>query len=86
MTKEYRYVATTREGFIQQIVTSYVRNGYFFFVQGRVPEGRDPKSIDRKLIERYGINRTKGQRYRCKQRGEANLQYIRYAVVSPNSV
>jgi len=36
------------------------------------------EKIDRKLIERYGINLSKGQRFRRKQRGVANLQYIRF--------
>lgn len=78
MIEQYRCVATTKEGFIQQVVTSYVRNGYYFFVQGRVPEGRDPEAIDRKIVHRYDINLSKGQRFRRKQKGMANLQYIRF--------
>lgn len=75
---QYQYEATSLVGFIQQLAVGYVRHGYYFFVQGRVPEGKDPKATDRKLLDRYGIAMSKGERYRRKLRGEANLQYIRF--------
>lgn len=75
---QYQYEATSRTGFIQQIAVGYVRHGYFFFVQGRVPEGKDPRATDRKLLERYEIASSKKRRYRRKLRGEANLQYVRF--------
>jgi hypothetical protein len=76
--EKYKYIATTREGFVQQIAVGYVRHGYVFFVNGKVPNGKDPSKTDQKLLERYGIRTTKDSRYRRKQRGEANLQYIRF--------
>jgi len=75
---EYQYEATTREGFVQQIAVSYVRHGYYFFVQGRVPDGKDPRQLDRKILKRYDFALSKGKRFRRKERGESNLQYIRF--------
>ncbi len=76
--EEYRYLATSRTGFIQQVVSCYLRHGYYFFVQGRVAVGKDPETLDRKLLVRYGIAKNKKQRYRRKQQGLANVQYIRF--------
>ena len=36
---EYRCVATSLEGFIQQLAVSYVGKGYFYYATGRVPNG-----------------------------------------------
>ncbi len=71
-------VATSRKGFIQQIVSGWVRNGYYFYVQGTVPVGKDPRAVDRKLVTRYSIEASKGKRYARKQRGLANLAYVRH--------
>jgi hypothetical protein len=74
----YRHIATSREGFVQQIAVGYVRHGYAFFVKGRVPRGKDPLDVDEKLMSLYGIRRTKDSRYKRKKMGLANLQYIRF--------
>ena len=74
----YRSEALTLSGFVQQVAVSYVTNGYFFYVLGRVPPKKDPATIDAKLVERYGIDCSKFTRYRRKQAGRANLQYIRF--------
>lgn len=71
-------MATSLEGFIQQLAVCYVGRGYYYYVLGRVPEGKDPAAIDRKLIEKYGITAKKWERADRKRRGLANLQYIRY--------
>ena len=74
---QYKFVATSRTGFVQQVVCSYVKNGYRFHVAGRIPEEKDPSEVDEKLLSLYGIRKNNGQRYRAKIRGEANIQYIR---------
>lgn len=76
--KDYKYIATSRTGFVQQVVSSYVARGYRFHVSGRVPEGKDPRDVDEKLLNLYDIRKTRSQRYRAKQAGKANLQYIRF--------
>lgn len=75
---EYRCVATTLEGFVQQLAVAYVARGYFYYVTGCVPDGKCPETVDRKLIEKYGITARKWKRAHRKRQGLANMQYIRY--------
>lgn len=75
---QYRCNATSVSGFIQQLAVGYVGRGYFFYVAGQIPEGKDPKAIDAKLIERYSISASKATRARRKALGLANVQYIRF--------
>ncbi len=51
---EYRCVATSLEGFIQQLAVAYIAHGYFFYVSAFVPEGKNPEAIDKKLLDKYG--------------------------------
>src|SRR5215210_3660617 len=74
----YRCEVSTIEGFIQQLAVGYVSRGYFFYVTGRVPCGKDPRFIDQKLIEKYGIDLSPWARARRKRAGMANLQYVRF--------
>lgn len=74
----YRWEASTSAGFIQQLAVSYISNGYFFYVLGRVPAGKDATKIDAKLLERYGIAVSKWSRARRKRAGRASIQYLRH--------
>lgn len=74
----YRSEATSLEGFVQQIACCYLRHGYWFYVTGRVPAGKDAAAIDRKLIGKYGIGVSEATRARRKQLGHASLQYLRH--------
>jgi hypothetical protein len=74
----YRIEATSLEGFVQQLAVSYLGNGYWFYVTGEIPEGKDPEKVDEKLIARYQIDLSKWARARRKRAGMANLQYIRF--------
>ncbi len=75
---EYRSEATSVAGFIQQLAVGYVARGYFFYVVGRVPPGKEPRLLDEKLIKKYGITPSKGARARRKALGLANVQYLRF--------
>lgn len=75
----YRCEASSIEGFIQQLAVSYVANGYWFYVAGSVPDGKNPRAVDAKLIEKYGINVSKWTRARRKRLGLANVHYMRYS-------
>ena len=75
---EYRCVATSREGLVQQVAVSYLRHGYWFYVTGRIKPGKDPRAIDRKLIDKYDIAQGEKARAARKRRGLANMQYIRF--------
>lgn len=71
-------MATSVEGFVQQLAVAYVTHGYWFYVTGEIPEGKDPSAVDRKLIARYGIAISKWARVRRKRQGLANMQYLRH--------
>ena len=75
---EYRYETTSVTGFVQRIATCLLRHGYVHYVQGEVPEGKDPRAIDRKLLTKYEVDQNEWTRARRKQRGLANLQYVRH--------
>lgn len=75
---QYRSEVVSVTGFVQQIACSFLRHGYWWYVTGRIPAGKDAKSVDRKLIEKYGIAMSESTRARRKQLGFANLQYIRH--------
>ncbi len=65
------------EGLIQQLVVHF-RNGYWFYVQGRVPDGKDEFAVDEKLMSKYGVKLSKYQRTRRRARGFYNVQYLRF--------
>lgn len=75
---KYRSEVISVTGFVQQIACSYLRHGYWWYVTGRIPAGKDAELIDRKLIAKYGIGVSESTRARCKQLGMANLQYLRH--------
>lgn len=74
----YRWEAETVEGFIQQLAVSYVKNGYFFYVTGTIPDAKDPRETDEKLLRKYDIAVSKFTRARRKKSGSANLHYLRH--------
>lgn len=75
---EYRCVATSPTGFVQQLVSCYLPHGYYFYVSGFIPPGKEPEAIDEKLKARYGIGISRTSRARRKAVGIANVHYIRY--------
>lgn len=77
MTRPVPYLCTSIEGFVGYLAASLIPRGYKFFVQGRVPAGKDPLRVDRKLIERYGANASKWTRAHRKANGLCNVRYLR---------
>lgn len=75
---QYRCVATSVDGFIQQVAVAYLARGYWFYVTGHVPDGKDPSAVDAKLIAKYRIDVSQKERCRRKRAGLANMQYIRH--------
>lgn len=74
----YRCEAASIAGFIQQLAVAYVANGYRLYVIGYIPPNKDPRTVDAKLIDRYGIDCSKFVRWRRKERGLGNVQYLRF--------
>src|SRR5690606_30626730 len=67
------------EAFVRQVVNLVNRrSGYYFYVLGSVPRGKDPVLIDAKLIRKYRLERSPSGRYRDKQAGVARVQYVRF--------
>jgi hypothetical protein len=74
----YRCEATTFEGFVQQLACCYLPHGYWFYVTGWVPAGKEPRAVDQKLLDKYGIAVSRQARARRKLAGLANLHYLRH--------
>lgn len=74
----YRCEAASLAGFVQQLASRYVASGFFFYVVGRVPAGKDPRRVDAKLVSRYGVDCSKFVRVRRRRAGRANVHYLRY--------
>lgn len=74
----YRYEATSVQGFVQMLASNYLPHGYWFYVTGRIPEGKSADAIDQKILTRYGIELSRQQRSRRKLQGIANLHYLRF--------
>jgi hypothetical protein len=75
---QYRHEATSASGFLQQLAVAYLGHGYWFYVTGKVPEGKDPAAVDRKLLEKYDVGISKWAKARRKRSGLANCQYLRF--------
>lgn len=74
----YRYLATSVAGFVQQLAVAYVARGYYFYVTGRIPVGKDPLAVDKKLLDQYEIPMSKWVRAGRKKQGMASVQYLRW--------
>lgn len=75
---ECLYETTSIEGFVQLIACNLLPHGYWFYVAGRIPDGKDPHQIDGKLIQKYGAALAPSARARRKQLGMANVRYVRH--------
>lgn len=69
--------AYSRDGFVHYLVTSLICRGYWFYVTGWIPDGKDAAAIDRKLTDKYDCAVSKSARWRRKKLGKANVRYIR---------
>ena len=75
---KYRYEATSVTGFIQQVACNYLPHGFWYFVQGQIPENKDPLAVDEKLIKKYGIDISRQSRWRRRRKGQRAFHYIRF--------
>jgi hypothetical protein len=84
MGPNYKWEATTLEGFVQQLAVAYIARRYFFYVSGRAAERLSASEHDRRMLTKFDVARSKWSRYRrTKRTGPdgrplANVQYIRY--------
>lgn len=75
---QYRCEATSLVGFVQQLAANYLPHGYWFYVMGYVPDGKDPRQVDVKLMTKYGVALSRQQRARQKRAGLACIHYLRW--------
>lgn len=66
------------EGLVQLVACNLVPHGYWFYVTGRVPDGKDPSQVDAKLMAKYAAGLSRTARARRKQLGWANVRYLRH--------
>jgi hypothetical protein len=74
----YLCEASSSEGLIQQVALSYLRHGYWWYVTGTIPDRKEPCEVDRNILAKYEIRKDWRFIAHNKQRGYANLQYIRH--------
>ena len=67
---EYRCEVPSLTGLIQLLACNYLPHGYWFYVTGHVPPGKNPHDLDDKLLKKYGISRSRSSRARRKAKGE----------------
>jgi hypothetical protein len=60
------------------LASCYLPHGYWFYVSGVIPFGKDPRDVDAKLIAKYAIGVSRTSRARRKAVGIANVHYLRY--------
>ncbi len=77
-SEQCRCEASSLAGFVQHLAVSCIPHGYFFYVRGEVPEGKDVRAVDLKLTSRYGLHHSKWSRARRKRNGIANIRYARW--------
>ena len=63
---------------MQLVACNLVPHGYWFYVTGHVPDGKDPSHIDAKLMAKYHAGLSRAARARRKQLGWANVRYLRH--------
>lgn len=74
----YRHETKSLAGLVQLLAANLLPHGYYFYVTGRVPEGKSPVSLDEKLVAKYGCALSRSERSRRKLAGQASVHYLRH--------
>ncbi len=74
----YPYKFTNVHQFVQRVADNIVKHGYVNYVTGTIPEGKDCVDIDAKILSKDGIAVSRWTRARRKQKGQANIHYVRH--------
>jgi hypothetical protein len=73
----YSFVVTTLDALIRRVAIDYLRFGYCRYVVRHIPLDKEPNLVDAKLIQTYNITQDRMVRLRRKQKGLANVVYVR---------
>ena len=68
---------TNPHDLVQYLAASVICRGYWFYVSGHVPDGKDAAAVDSKLVAKYAANLPSSTRWRRKKDGIANVRYLR---------
>jgi len=74
----YPHEFTNIHPFVQRVALDMVRYGYWYYVTGTIPEGKDPKEVDARIMDKYDIGCSRWTRARRKKKGLANVHYVRH--------
>ena len=72
----YRFEASSLEGAVQ-LLQIHLKNEFYFYVVGLIPEGNDPRQTDEKLIRQYRTDISKHLRCDWKAAGFFTVHYLR---------
>ena len=79
MRPSYQFLADSPEAFLRQLTANYLAKGYRYYSAGCIREELSVENADRAIIKHYKLDSmSKDKRYRNKQNGIANIQYLRY--------
>ena len=78
MSKPQQIEFTNQHDLVQYLAASVICRGYWFYVSGHVPDGKDAAAVDAKLIAKYRANLPSSTRWRRKKDGIANVRYLRF--------
>jgi hypothetical protein len=74
---KYQYEVKTLGHFLRRVAIDYVRHGYFYYALREIPPDKDPQLVEQKLITFYEVTKCRTRRFRRRQKGLANVQYVR---------
>ncbi|MEM9450184.1 MAG: hypothetical protein AAGA75_16830 [Cyanobacteria bacterium P01_E01_bin.6] len=72
------HVVNSSADLIRRLTRYYLREGYWYFVKGRIPDHKSIEQVDAKLSAKYETTLSRWQRHRRKAKGLATIQYLRY--------
>lgn len=72
------HVVDSSADLIRRLTRYYLREGYWYFVKGRIPGHKSIERVDAKLSSKYETTLSRWQRHRRKVKGLATVQYLRY--------
>ena len=75
--KRTKYEVQTLGQFLSKVCL-YLRYGYVRYAVREIPEGKDLAKIDEKILENYQVTYRHMTRARRKQKGLANVVYVRF--------
>lgn len=70
--------ARTLGDFLRRIAIDYVRHGWFRYAVRTIPPEKDTLAIDAKMKATYGVTSCRTTRMRCRKKGIASVQYLRF--------